>query len=141
MHYPIFLAGILLSPLHAALVGIITPALSMGLMGMPTSSQVMRMMPELAVYGAATSFMLRLFPVWPGLRKQVGRIAASALAILVAMIAGRLTYALASLLMTGLQGFGFYASVLIIPAIPGIIAQLILIPPLAYKLQNIVHKS
>ncbi len=141
MHFPVFLGGILLNPLHAALVGIMAPALSMGLTGMPTSSQVIRMMPELAVYGAATSVVLRLLPVWPGLSKRAGRIAATVTAMLIGMIAGRLTYVLVSILIAGLQNFGYYAMIILIPGIPGIIAQLIIVPPLAYKLQMIIHKS
>ena len=141
MHFPVFLAGVLLSPVYAALVGIMAPAFSMGFTGMPTSSQVIRMMPELAVYGGITSAMLRILPVWPGLSKRLGRMAATVIAMLTAMIAGRLMYIIVSAAMVGLQDLRFYAMILIVPPIPGIIAQLIIIPPLAYKLQRIMNKD
>jgi hypothetical protein len=141
MHFPVFLAGLLLPPLYAGLVGVLTPALSSGFTGMPTSSQVMRLMPELAVYGMASSMMLRLLPLWPGLSERLGRITAMITAMLVAMIAGRIVYVAASMLMLGVQDLNYYLVILIAPAIPGIIAQLIIVPPLAYKLEQITHRK
>jgi hypothetical protein len=57
MHYPIFLAGTLLDPVAAAVVGLISPALSMALTGMPTPAQAFRMMGELSI----TEFVI---PMW-----------------------------------------------------------------------------
>lgn len=141
MHFPVFLAGMLLNPLHAALVGILTPALSSGLAGMPTTEQVMRMMPELAAYGAVTSALLRILPTVPLKSERASRLTALVLAMLVAMVAGRVVYIAVYLLMAGINiPIGFF-SILIVPAIPGIIAQIIIVPPLAYKLQQIVYRS
>jgi len=141
MHFPVFLGGMLLGPAYAAMVGVLTPALSMGLTGMPTAAQTLRMMPELAVYGLTTSLMLRLLPALPGLSKQAGRIAALVIAMLVAMVAGRLTYVGVSMLTAGVQEFRYYMLILVIPGIPGIIAQLVIVPPLAYKLQRMMDRS
>jgi niacin transporter len=141
MHFPIFLGGMLLGPIHAAMVGILAPALSMGLTGMPTAAQVLRMMPELAVYGLVTSVMLRMLPTVRGLPPRIGRITAMVLAMLVAMIAGRVTYIAVSVVVTGIREVGYYAMVLVVPAIPGMIAQLVLVPPLAYKLHRLILKS
>lgn len=141
MHFPVFLGGMLLGPIHAAMVGILAPALSMGLTGMPTAAQVLRMMPELAVYGLMTSIMLHALPTVKGLPPRIGRIAAMVLAMLVAMIAGRVTYIAVSVVVTGIREIDYYAMVLIIPAIPGMIAQLVIVPPLAYKLHRLILKS
>ncbi|MDD5088662.1 MAG: ECF transporter S component [bacterium] len=141
MHFPVFLGGMLLGPVSAALVGVFTPALSMGLTGMPTAAQTLRMMPELAVYGVTTSLMLQLLPALPGLPKRAGRIAALGIAMLVAMVAGRLTYVAVSMLTAGIQDFHYYMLILIIPGIPGMIAQLVIVPPLAYKLQRVMDRS
>ncbi|MBI5059541.1 ECF transporter S component [candidate division KSB1 bacterium] len=140
MHFPVFLAGILLKPWHAAIVGVFTPALSMGLTGMPTADQALRMVPELATYAAVSSAMLSIFPVIPGLSERLGRMAAMFIAMLVAMIAGRLVYVLMSAWMMGFQAPAYYSGVLVLPALPGIVAQSILIPPLAYKLQRVLTK-
>lgn len=141
MHFPVFLAGLLLTPLYAAMVGVLTPALSMGFTGMPSATQVMRLMPELAAYGIVASILLRLVPVIPGLSEKLGRIAAMVLAMLAAMIVGRVVYVLVALAMTGIQTVDYYVAVLVVPAIPGIIAQLVLVPPLAYKLQLMIHRG
>ena len=136
MHFPVFLAGLLLSPVYAALVGIMTPALSSGFTGFPTTEQVLRMMPELAVYGLTTSFMLRAFPLWPGLSQRVGRLAAMATAMLAAMILGRAAYILASAVFATAENLSYYVAVLVTPAIPGMIAQLLLVPLVARKFEK-----
>jgi hypothetical protein len=136
MHFPVLIAGVLLSPITAALVGLLTPAISMGLTGYPTSAQVLRMMPELAAYAAVTSGMLRLLPLWPGLSERAGRIAAIAVAIAVAMIVGRLLYVAFYVLTVGSESMHFFTAVLVSPAVPGIIAQLIIVPLLADRLQR-----
>jgi hypothetical protein len=141
IHFPVFLGGILLKPWHAALVGILAPSLSMALTGMPTPDQVLRMIPELAAYGAVSSTMLSLLPRVPGLPERVGRIAAMAVAMLIAMIIGRVVYVLMSAWMMGWQAPAFYVGLIVLPALPGIIAQLVLIPPLAYRLQRALTKS
>jgi niacin transporter len=139
MHFPVFLAGILLAPQYAVMVGLLAPALSSGFTGLPTTSQTMRMMPELAMYAAATSYMLKFIPQIPGLPKLVGRTLAIMLAMLVAMAAGRFLYILIGSMMTGYEGIGYYTMVLVSPALPGIITQLVIIPPLALRLQRVMH--
>ncbi|RPH94490.1 hypothetical protein EHM69_07255 [candidate division KSB1 bacterium] len=138
MHYPVMIAGVLLSPLYAALVGIMTPLLCSGFTGLPTTEQVLRMMPELATYGAVTSMMLRLFPVWGGFSEKWGRIFAIGFAMLIAMIIGRLVYIGFSIMTVGTQSFHYYAMIVVAPAARSIIVQLILIPPLAARLQKMI---
>lgn len=141
MHFSMFLAGMLLPPALAAAVGALTPALSMGLTGMPTPDQTMRMIPELVTYAVVTSVVLRLLPVWPGVPERFGRIAALVTAMIMAMIAGRLVYILMSAWMMGIQTANYYLMLLVVPALPGIIAQLILVPPLAYRIQQVIFRS
>jgi hypothetical protein len=136
MHFPILIAGVLLSPLYAAMVGLVTPAISMGLTGLPTSAQVMRMMPELATYALATSLMLRALPRIPGLPEKIGRLLAVAFAMLTGMIAGRLVYVLFYVWTIGPESTSFFSAVLLAPAIPGIISQLILCPLIADRIQR-----
>jgi niacin transporter len=141
MHFPVFLAGMLLSPALAAAVGALTPALSSGFTGMPTPDQAMRMIPELMTYAAVTSMILRLFPVWPQMPERIGRIASLVMAMLVAMISGRLVYVLMYAWTMGLQSAHYYLMLLVVPALPGIIAQLILVPPLAHRIQQVIYRS
>ena len=141
MHFPVFLAGMLLPPGLAAAVGALTPALSSGFTGMPTPDQTMRIIPELVAYALVTSVILRLLPVWPGIPERFGRIAALVTAMIIAMLVGRLVYVVVSAWMIGIQTPSYYLMLLVVPALPGIIAQLILVPPLAYRIQQIVYRS
>jgi len=54
----------------------------------------------------------------------------------VAMILGRATYILAAAVFATAENLGYYLTVLVMPAIPGIIAQLILIPLVASRLEK-----
>ncbi len=141
MHFPVFLAGMLLPIPLAAAVGALTPALSSGFTGMPAPDQALRMIPELATYAVVTASLLRLLPSLPLANEKWGRITALIIAMAVAMVAGRLVYILVSAWMIGLQSMSDYLMLLLIPAIPGVIAQLILIPPLAYRVQNVIYRS
>ena len=136
MHFPVLIAGVLLSPIHALIVGLVTPAISMGLTGFPTSAQVMRMMPELAAYALTVSLMLRLLPEVPGLSKRLSRLAAIGIAVVTAMIVGRLAYIGFYCLFAGAESFRFFMTVLVIPAIPGLISQLILVPLIGDRIQR-----
>ena len=101
----------------------------------------MRMIPELVTYAAVTSIILRLLPVWPQMPERMGRIASLVTAMIVAMIGGRLVYVIISAWMMGLQTANYYLTLLVAPALPGIIAQLILVPPLAYRVQQVIYRS
>jgi niacin transporter len=140
MHFSLFLAGVLLNPVHAAIVGVFAPAISMGLTGMPTPEQTIRMIPELATYGVVTSLMLSLLPTLPLASERVGRILAIGVAMLVAMICGRMVYVLFHAWLTGLEVASYYWGVLVVPAIPGLVAQIVIIPPLAYQVQRVMKQ-
>jgi hypothetical protein len=99
------------------------------------------MIPELATYAVVTALILRLLPVWPLVNEKLGRIASLVTAMFVAMIAGRLMYILISAWMIGMNTPGYYLMLLVVPAIPGIITQLILVPPLAYRVQNVIYRA
>ena len=141
MHFPVFLAGMLLPIPLAAAVGALTPALATGFTGMPSPDQALRMVFELATYASVTAIMLRIVPTFPTAREKLGRVAASVVAMLVAMALGRFVYILVSSWMIGLQPAREYLLLLLVPAIPGIIAQLIIVPPLAYRVQQIIYRT
>ena len=141
MHFPVFLAGMLLPLPLAAAVGALTPALSAGFTGMPTPDQALRMIPELAAYAVVTALMLRVMPIFPLANDRWGRIIALVTAMFVAMIAGRFVYIMISAWMIGLSSAHYYLMVLVVPALPGIMAQLMLVPPLAYRVQNVIYRS
>jgi uncharacterized membrane protein len=127
MHYPVFLAGTLLDPFGAAVVGLLTPALSMGLTGMPTPDQTFRMMGELATYGLVVSLVLRLSGGF--------RYTTCLLALAVAMILGRAVHAVLAMLLLGFQGWKLYLA-FYLPGVPGMAAQFLLVPPLAMRVRR-----
>ena len=132
IHYPVFLAGTLLNAPSAAVVGILSPAISMGLTGMPTPDQTFRMMGELATYGFVVSLVLKLlggFRYWTCI-----------VALAIAMILGRVVHVSLAMLLLGFQGWKFYMA-MYLPGIPGMIAQFIIIPPLAMRVRKALNLS
>jgi hypothetical protein len=141
LHFAPLLAGLTLSPIFALMVGVLTPALSYGLTGFPTMAQVMRMVPELAAYGLITSLMLKVLPVVPRLPERLGRLTAMMVAMLAAMVVGRLIYIVLYMAASGPETLGYFTMILLAPAWPGIIAQLVLLPPLAGKFLRIANRA
>lgn len=132
MHYPIFLAGTLLDPVAAAVVGLISPALSMALTGMPTPTQAFRMMGELATYGFVVSLVLSLAGGF--------RYSTCLVALVAGMILGRLVHVVLGMLLFGFRGWEFLLA-FYLPGVPGMIAQLVFIPPLAIRVRGALRMS
>lgn len=132
MHIPVLLCGFLCGWPWGLAVGFIAPLLRSVTFGMPAMFPgAVSMAFELAVYGGMAGFLYRKFP------KTIPGIYA---ALLSAMIAGRIVWGIARLILAGLSGNGFtfamFLSGAITTAIPGIILQLVLIPALVYALQK-----
>ena len=119
MHIPVLLAGILVGPLSGLIVGLSCPAISFLLTGMPPLYAVPLMSLELPAYGVSIGILIR----W---------IKSPVLSLILAMIIGRLVFAL------GLVIFGLFLSlpygpkefirISVVTGLPGIALQLILIP-------------
>lgn len=128
MHIPVLFAGVILGPGLAALVGILCPVISHLLTGMPPVSP-MPIMPlmvvELAVYGATMGYLIHR------LRSNIW------VSLLGAMILGRIALglavaAIAPLFNVPLQPLA-YVQGAVASGLPGIVIQLLLIPPVAQK--------
>jgi hypothetical protein len=126
MHIPVFLAGIFVGPVSGLIVGLVCPVMSFLLTGMPPPYAVPLMSLELPVYGVSVGILIRVikFPV---------------LSLLLAMILGRLAFAL-GLFVLGLflslpYGPEAFVKVSVIIGLPGIAIQLILIPLLVEAVQ------
>ena len=126
MHIPVFLAGIFVGPVSGLIVGLVCPGMSFLLTGMPPPYAVPLMSLELPVYGVSIGILMRVIKV-------------PVLSLLLAMILGRLAFAL------GLFVFGLFLSlpygpkafikISVITGLPGIAIQLILIPLLIEAVQ------
>jgi LytS/YehU family sensor histidine kinase len=120
MHYAVLLGGLLLGPVAGAFLGIVTPLLSTLMTGMPLVAILPPMVVELAVYGLVAGLAhrrWRLAPLW---------------ALLLAMVAGRIALGLAVALLGPFIGLKAepvaYVLASIVSGLPGIAAQIVVIP-------------
>ena len=126
MHIPVLLCGFICGWPWGLAVGFIAPLLRSVTFGMPAMfPSAVAMAFELAVYGGVSGLLYRLLP------KTKGKIY---LVLVTAMIAGRIVWGIARVILAGLSGSSFtwalFLSGAVTNAIPGIIMQLILIPAL-----------
>lgn len=126
MHIPVLLCGFICGWQWGLTVGAAAPLLRSLTLGMPPPFPTAVCMAfELAAYGAIAGLMKRLLPKKP-LYTYVS--------LLIAMAAGRLVWGLAMYICLGASGGSFglkaFLSGAIINAVPGIIVQIVLIPPI-----------
>ena len=138
MHFPVLLCGFLCGPLWGLAVGISAAPLRSVLFGMPQMPNALYMAAELAVYGLLTGLFYKIFP-----KKKIFIY----LSLILAMIGGRTVYAIVFLLanIAGADTFGAVfkqiLSVTLLPAWPGIILQILLIPIILIILKKVMNKD
>lgn len=126
MHLPVLLCGFICGPWYGLAVGLIAPLLrSLTLSMPPLFPTAVAMCFELGAYGLFAGLFYRLFPKKPGYIY---------VALILAMIIGRLVWGavMFALTLTGKTQFGLAAfwSGAVVKAIPGIILQIVVIPPI-----------
>ncbi len=127
MHFPIFLCGLICGWQYGLAVGIITPLLASVITAMPALyPDAVAMSVELATYGAVSGLASKKLPTIPSL--------------VIAMLAGRVTMGVTKALLLGVGENAYTLSAFVTAAftraIPGIIAQLVLIPIIVYQLRK-----
>ena len=132
MHFPVLLCGFVLGAPWGLAVGFAAPLLRSVLFGMPPMFPVaISMAFELATYGAVSGWMYKK------VRHTLPMMYA---ALATAMVAGRLVWGAVRFVLAGLSGSAFpfsaFLSGALLTAVPGIIAQLILIPLILTALQK-----
>ena len=132
LHIPTLLCGFICGPLWGLAVGLIAPLLRSLTLGMPPLFPAAVCMTfELAAYGCTAGIMHRILP------KKKPYIYCS---LITAMTVGRLIWGAAMLVCLGLGGSAFTLSAFlggaILDAIPGIILQIAVIPPLVMVLDD-----
>ncbi len=126
MHLPVLIGGFICGGPYGAAIGFIVPLLRSMMFGMPPMFPVaVSMACELAVYGFVTGFLYRRLP------KKNSMIY---VALIAAMIAGRIVAGAVNVVLYGIGGNGYsmqmFMAGMFLNAIPGIILQLVLIPVL-----------
>lgn len=133
MHIPVLLCGLLCGWQYGAAVGFILPLLRSVTFGMPPVYPVaIAMAFELATYGFVSGFLYA--------RSRWQCVIALYRCLIAAMIAGRLVWGAAEIVLLGLQGSVFtweaFLAGALLNAIPGIILQLVLIPAIMVALNR-----
>jgi len=131
MHLPVLLCGFLCGPVWAAAVGAVAPLLRHALFSMPPLLTAIAMAFELCTYGLVSGILYRR------LAKKPANIY---LSLIVSMLAGRLVWGVAQVVILGLQKQSFTLAAFwagaVANAVPGIIVQLILIPVIVMALRK-----
>ena len=132
MHIPVLLCGFLVGWPWGLAVGFIAPLLRSVIFGMPVMVPgAVAMAFELAVYGLVSGILYRLLP------KKKWSIYVT---LIVAMLAGRVIWGIARLIIAGLSGNSFTWALFLAGAftnaVPGIILHIILIPVIVIVLEH-----
>ena len=124
MHIPVLMCGMICGVPYGFLCGLLGPALSCLLTGMPPVAFLPAMMVECAVYGAVAGLMLKFV--------RTGNLTADLyIALIAAMIAGRVVSGIAkALIFTPGITMTAWITASFVTALPGIVIQLLLIPQL-----------
>lgn len=131
MHIPVLLCGLVCGGGYGLICGILGPVLSSLISGMPPVMMLVRMIPELCIYGLAGGLAMRFI--------RTGRAVLDVyIALAIAMIAGRIVGGIASAIFytvtSGVYSLTLWATGYFVEALPGIAAHLILVPVLVFTL-------
>ena len=132
MHIPVLLCGFLCGWPWGLAVGLIAPPLRSLLFGMPAMIPGgVAMAFELAAYGAVAGWLYRRLPKKPG---------SVYIALIIAMIAGRLVWGAARVILAGMTGSSFtwalFLAGAVTNAVPGIILHIVLVPILVIAMNR-----
>lgn len=133
MHIPVLLCGLICGGGYGFLCGILGPVVSHLLGGMPPLLMLVRMIPELCVYGLVGGIAMKYI--------RTGRNTADIyISLAVAMVAGRIVGGIATAIFytvtSGVYSIALWATSYFVESVPGIVAHLILVPVLVLTLQK-----
>ena len=134
MHIPVLLCGFVCGAPYGLMVGFLTPLVRSVLFGMPKLFPMASGMAfELAAYGCLAGLFYKLLRE----KREAIRMYAS---LLLAMLGGRIVWAVAAKLFYTMAGMNFTVQVFVagafLDAVPGIILQLVLIPAVVFALKK-----
>ena len=133
MHIPVLLCGLICGSGYGILCGVIGPILSHLLSSMPALPMLVRMVPELCVYGLVGGITMKYI--------RTGRAAADVyISLAITMIAGRIVGGIATAIFysvtSGVYSIALWATSYFVEGLPGIVTHLILVPVLVLTLQK-----
>ena len=129
MHIPVLLCGLICGGGYGLICGILGPILSSLLSSMPPMVMLVRMLPELAVYGLVGGLLMS--------KVRTGKMLADTyISLACAMVAGRIVGGIATAIFymatSGVYSVTLWLTSYFVEAVPGIVAHLVLIPLLVF---------
>lgn len=134
MHIPVMLCGFVCGPVWGAVVGFFVPLIrGLTVTTPPFPAVAVPMAFELAVYGLMTGLLRKIFP-----KKMIFMY----LNLLISMVCGRFASAIAqyALIATGISKKAFVIADVTVNAVPAIIIQFAIIPPLVLLCEKLMKK-
>ena len=136
MHLPVLLCGFICGPFWGLAVGAVVPLLRSLTLGMPPMFPgAFAMAFELAAYGLLAGIFRKIFPrKYPFLYVE----------LILAMIGGRLVWGFVKFAIAGFSAtefpFSAFIAGVVTGSIPGIILQIVIIPPLVLLADKLLKK-
>ena len=135
MHFPVFICALLCGASYGAIVGFAAPLLRYALFHMPLLPIGIPMAFELMTYGLVAGIIYK---------KLGSKRNSEYIALIASMLLGRAVWGAASVLISvsGAKAFSFSLFITggFVKAIPGIVLQLIIIPPLVRILSKTLNR-
>ena len=130
MHIPVLICGMICGWPYGLLCGLMGPLLSSLITGMPPAAVLPAMMVECGTYGAVSGLVLKFV--------RTGKTYVDLYtALVIAMIAGRVISGIAkALIFSPGMALSAWVAASFVTALPGIVIQLVLLPPIVYTLQR-----
>lgn len=131
MHIPVLLCGLTCGWGYGLISGVLTPALSHLITGMPPAALLPAMVCELAAYGLISGLAAKVI-------RTGKRTVDIYLQLIAAMLIGRVVYGAANALFfrAGAYSMEVFITAAFVTALPGIILQLVLLPALILILEK-----
>lgn len=131
MHIPVLLCGLLCGIPYGIICGLVVPLISHFTVGMPQVPMLYAMLFELAAYGAVAGLVMKA-PV----KSYYGRVQIS---LYVAMLLGRIVFGAVNALIFNIGDYSLNAwlTASFVTAAPGIVIQVVLIPPVVLAVNKI----
>ena len=131
MHIPVLIAGFVVGPIYATVIGFFAPLVRFMWFQFPPMPNALAMSFELAAYGVVSGILYRVLP------KKVASIYIS---LIVAMLVGRVIWGAARVIMLGLMDTEFSWEMFIgsafVGAVPGIVLHIVVIPVIIIALKR-----
>lgn len=137
MHIPVILCGFICGPFWGLLIGIIAPLLRSLIFSVPVMyPMALSMAAELGTYGLLSGLLYRAFPK----KTQY-----TYLTLIAAMLTGRLVWGAVRFIMAGLDAgsfpFSAFLAGAVTNAVPGIILQIAVIPPVVRLSEKLLRNE